>query len=69
MVDTTAILIGLVFGSIGFGYCIYGRKQQRSLVFWLGIALMGLPYIVDSNMLLIVISILLMALPFYLKEK
>lgn len=69
MVDTTGVLIGLVFGSIGFGYCLYGRKQQHRLVFWLGIALMGLPYIIESHILIIVISIVLMTLPLYLKIK
>lgn len=63
--DTGGLLIGLVFGSIGVGYCLYGKKQQNSLVFWLGVALIGLPYIIDSHMLLIVISILLMTLPLY----
>lgn len=69
MIDTAGLLIALVFGSIGAGYCLYGRKQQHRLVFWLGIALMGLPYIVASHMLLIIISILLMTLPLYLKVK
>ena len=69
MVDTAGVILGLVFGSIGFGYCLYGRKQQHGLAFWLGIALMGLPYIIHSNIVLVVISILLMTLPLYLNVK
>lgn len=66
MIDGLSLLLGLLLGSIGLGYCIYGRKQKNTLLFWVGIALMGLPYLIDNHILLLVVALLLMFLPRYL---
>jgi len=67
MGDSTSLLIGLVFGSIGVGYCIYGKKQSHLVAFLAGILLMGLPYAVDNNAMLIVLSLVVMVLPKFIK--
>lgn len=67
MGDSTGLLIGLVFGSIGVGYCIYGKKQRRLMVFLSGLALIGLPYLVTSNLALVVASLVAMCLPAFIK--
>lgn len=67
MGDSTSLLIGLIFGSIGVGYCIYGKKQSHLVAFLAGIFLMGLPYAIDNNALLIVLSLVVMALPKFIK--
>ena len=67
MNDVSTLLIGLIFGSIGVGYCIYGRKQKNTVAFWAGVALMGLPYVIENNMGLIIGSLGLMFLPRFLK--
>jgi hypothetical protein len=39
-VDTsTAIMFGMLFGAIGFGYIIYGRKQRRGIALLSGVLL------------------------------
>jgi VIT1/CCC1 family predicted Fe2+/Mn2+ transporter len=67
MGDSTSLIAGLIFGSIGMGYCIYGKKQHHLVVFWAGVILMVLPYVVEDNRLLIVISLLAMASPKFIK--
>ncbi len=67
MGDATSLLIGLVFGSIGVGYCIYGKKQRRMMAFISGLALIGLPYVVTSNLVLVVASLVAMCLPVFIK--
>ena len=67
MGDATSLLIGLVFGSIGVGYCIYGKKQRRMMAFISGLALIGLPYVVTSNLVLVVVSLAAMCLPVFIK--
>jgi len=61
------ILWGLVFGSIGLGYVIYGRKQSAPIAFVCGLGLFGVPYIVESTLALIVAGVLLMITPLYIK--
>ena len=67
MGDSTSLFIGLIFGSIGLGYCIYGKKQSHLVAFLAGILLMGLPYAIDNNAMLIVLSLVVMVLPKFIK--
>ena len=67
MGDSTSLIVGLIFGSIGVGYCIYGKKQSHLVAFLAGVSLVGLPYIVENNTVLIIISLILMALPKFFK--
>ena len=65
--DTTSLLIGLVLGSIGVGYCIYGKKQSHPVAFIAGLLLMGLPYVIDSNVMLLSVSVAVMLLPKFIR--
>lgn len=67
MGDTTNLVIGLVFGSIGVGYCIYGKKQSNFVAFVAGLALIAMPYITDNNPLLVALSIAAMLAPKFIK--
>ena len=63
MNDYANLFWGLIFGSIGFGYFIYGKKQGSVIPFVSGIGLMGLPYVVDNNYAMVAIAVVLMLLP------
>ncbi len=65
--DSSTILWGIFFGSIGFGYFIYGKKQSHMVARYSGIALMISPYFVSNTVILVVVGFLLMLLPKYLK--
>jgi len=67
MTDVTSLLVGLIFGSIGVGYCIYGRKQRNSIAFASGLLLITMPYFIDNNGALLVASIMAMVLPRFIK--
>ena len=67
MDDTAWLLWGLIFGSIGLGYFIYGKKQKRGVPFASGIALMVFPYFVSNTYLIVIIGIVLLALPYYFR--
>jgi hypothetical protein len=59
------ILWGLLFGSIGLAFFIYGKKQQRAVPLVCGIALMVYPYFVTTTILLIGIGIALCLVPYF----
>ena len=42
------LLWGLLFGSIGLGYFIYGKKQRRGPHLAVGVLFMVYPYFVSS---------------------
>lgn len=65
--DTLSLIVGLIFGSIGIGYCIYGKKQRHLVAFISGLFLIGLPYAFDNIPILIVISIAIMVAPKFIK--
>ena len=59
------ILWGMLFGSVGLAFFIYGKKQQRVVPLVCGIALMVYPYFVPTTMWLIVIGITLCVVPYF----
>jgi choline-glycine betaine transporter len=67
MDSTTSIMWGVLFGSIGMGYLIYGKKQQRGIALLSGVILCAFPYFVPNVYLMILIGIVVMALPYFLR--
>ena len=64
---TAVLLWGLLFGSIGLGFFIYGRKQHAVVPLICGLALMVFPYFVSNTMLLVGIGAVLIAIPYFLR--
>jgi hypothetical protein len=62
------LLWGLLYGSIGLGFFIYGRKQRAPIPLLCGIALMVFPYFVTNIVLLVAIGALLIAIPYFFRE-
>jgi hypothetical protein len=58
----------LVFGSIGLGFFMYGRKQRAPVPLVCGIVLMVFPYFVGNVWLLAGIGALLIAIPYFFRE-
>ena len=67
MFNTSTLMWGMVFGSIGLGFFIYGKKQRAVVPLLSGIALMVFPYFVANIYVLIAVGIVLMALPYFIR--
>jgi hypothetical protein len=66
--DSTAVLLwGLLFGSIGFGFFIYGKKQKSVMPLITGIALCVVPYFIANVYALVIVGVILMAIPFIVR--
>jgi hypothetical protein len=65
--DTSILFTGLIFSSIGMGYLVYGKKQQKGMALLSGLVLCGIPYFISNILLLLVIGLVLMALPFIIQ--
>jgi hypothetical protein len=57
----------LLFGSVGLGFFLYGKKQRAVIPLVCGLALMIFPYFVANALLLVGIGVLLMAIPYFLR--
>ncbi|ENV47764.1 hypothetical protein P255_01772 [Acinetobacter brisouii CIP 110357] len=65
--NATQLFLGVIFGSIGLGYFIYGKKQKRSMPFMCGLSLMVYPYFFDSNLAIVSIGCILTAIPYFVR--
>ena len=63
----TTLLLGVLFGSIGVGFLLYGRKQRAIVPLICGVALILVPYLVDSTGLLVAMGISLVAIPYFVR--
>lgn len=61
--NTTQLILGLVFSAIGLSYFMYGKKRSNPIVRFAGLGLMVYPYFIDSTLLIIALGLLLMVLP------
>jgi hypothetical protein len=68
MDDTSTLLWGVLFGSIGLGFFIYGRRQQAIGPLLAGVALFVVPYFISSVYLLVLVGMLLVALPYFVRS-
>lgn len=62
--SSAGLLWSVLFGSLGAGYCVYGRKQRALVPGLCGLALMVLPYFVSNTYLMVATCSALAALPF-----
>jgi hypothetical protein len=65
--DIAVLLWGLLFGSIGFGFFLYGKKQKAVVPLIAGIALCVVPYLIANVYLLVGVGLLLMAIPYFVR--
>jgi len=64
----STLLLGLAFGSVGMGYFVYGKRQQQLPTLLAGLGLCVLPYLVDSVLVMVLAGLVLLALPFLMRE-
>ena len=69
MADVTAssLFLGVLFGSIGLGFFIYGRKQRKVVPLLCGLVLMIAPYFIPDTLLLFCVGAALVAIPYFIR--
>jgi hypothetical protein len=61
------LLWGLLFGSVGLGFFLYGKKQRAVVPLVCGLVLMIFPYFISNTILLVAIGIVLIAIPYFVR--
>ena len=65
--SASLLFFGLAFGCIGSGFLLYGRKQARPVPLVCGLLLVLVPFFVSNTVALVVIGIVLMAIPYFVR--
>ena len=65
----TTLIFSVLFGSIGVGYFIYGKKQQRLVPLLAGVGLCALPYFLPNPYAAVIVGLILTAAPWLLSEE
>jgi hypothetical protein len=66
LLDAKFLVASLIWGSIGFGYCIYGKRQQSWVPMVGGALMIAASYLVGSALLMSLICVAIMALVHFL---
>lgn len=64
--ETSQLLLGVFFSSVGLGYFIYGKKQKVLVPFLCGLILMIFPYFIENTWLIVLIGGVFMGIPYFI---
>jgi predicted membrane protein len=67
MEGSSQIVWGMIFGAIGLGFFVYGKRQQAIVPLLTGIALFVFPYFISNAYLLVIVGIALVAVPYFFR--
>lgn len=62
-----SMFLAVLFGSIGFGFFLYGRKQRAVVPLVCGLVLMFVPYFISNVWVLFLAGAVLVAIPYFLR--
>ncbi len=66
--DMTALMLSMLFGTVGMGFLMYGKKAGELMPVGIGLALMICPYFITNVILMLGVCSALTALPFVLRQ-
>jgi hypothetical protein len=66
--DTTSLMLSVLFGAIGMGFLVYGKKAGRLIPIVAGLGLMIIPYTISNNYILTGVCAGLTAMPFLMRD-
>ncbi|HHH43449.1 MAG TPA: hypothetical protein ENK49_04855 [Gammaproteobacteria bacterium] len=67
MESTSQLVWGIIFGAIGVGFFVYGKRQKAIVPLVTGIALLVFPYFVSNLYALLLVGAGLLALPWFVR--
>lgn len=68
MDSTSTLMLSVLFGAIGLGLFVFGKKQKRFVPLACGIGLMACPYFISNLYLLLLVCVTMTVMPFVVKR-
>ena len=69
ILNAHCLVASLIWGSVGLGLFIYGKKQQAMAPLFGGLLLMGITYFIDSALYMSLAALALLAGVYWLKDQ
>jgi predicted membrane protein len=66
-VNESLLVWSLLFGSLGLGFFIYGRRQRAVVPLLCGLALMIVPNFMSSTLALVALCSVLVFIPYFIR--
>jgi hypothetical protein len=66
--DTTNLMLSLIFGSLGMGFFMYGKNTGQFVPIGAGVLLMVVPYFIPNAIALVIVCLALSVVPFVVRE-
>ena len=66
--DTTSLMLSMLYGTIGLGFFMFGKKAALIVPMLSGASLMICPYFIPNNAIMTVVCIALAAIPCVLRS-
>ena len=63
------LIASLIWGSVGVGFFIYGKKQQSPVPLFGGLLLIGISYFIESALFMSLAAIAILAGIYWLKKQ
>jgi len=67
MGSVSELLWGVLFGSVGLGFFVYGKKQTLIVPLVCGLTLMVYPYFMPNAVVLVLVGLVLVATPYFFR--
>lgn len=65
--STSLLVLGVLFGSVGLGFFVYGTRQKSIVPLVCGFGLMLAPYLITNVVVLVVVGVALVVVPYFIK--
>src|SRR4051812_41515955 len=66
--DYNHLMLSMLFGSIGAGMFMYGKKAGRMVALGAGLGLIILPYFITNLLVMAIVCCVMMGLPWIIRE-
>lgn len=67
MDSSSTMVWSVLFGGIGIGFFMYGKKQKAIVPLCTGLALFVFPYFMSSVAMLLIVGVVLVAIPCFVR--
>jgi hypothetical protein len=68
MDNGTTLIFSMIFGSVGIGYFVYGKKQGKFIPLLAGVALNIFPYLMSNVYEMVILGVILTGVPWFIKS-
>jgi 4-hydroxybenzoate polyprenyltransferase len=66
--DASTLVLGTIFGAVGLGYFVYGKRQGSLVPLVCGLLLMVVPYFISSTVVLVGVCATIAVVPYFARD-